>query len=144
MNKKDVLKIIATYSEEEFMAYTQNLPDDDAIEFFRLVAEIAKETPQYKNDPEYRKNVEKSMESTEKFEDICAEEAVMKLKHELEEKRLFDKLDESYENLRKVLIEEIKKGDHKLMVIAEGIIKIEKEHNTFDAANWKEIAHLMK
>ena len=122
---------------EKIKEMIMNMDDDDAIEFTRLLHQIAKESELYKVDPEYRKQIDAAEKSTEKYEDICASEAVEKLKNEIALDDAFAKADESFSNLKKTLIAEINGGADNLREIARGMIQIEKDNGLFDPETWK-------
>ena len=50
MTKEEITKILFSSAKEEFMAIVTALSDDDAIEAYRYLTEVATETPMYKND----------------------------------------------------------------------------------------------
>jgi hypothetical protein len=139
MTIKEILKKFGQLGEAGFAKWMEGLEDAEAADVATKLSEFAKGIPLYKTDPAFSADVNKAEKAIEKFEDICAEEKVMALKHDVIIDDHLKKMDESYAKIRLDLLKQISKDptNKKLIAMAQGLIQIEKDSNLHDPKLWE-------
>jgi hypothetical protein len=144
MTTEEILKKFQHLGEEQVNKWFQGLGDAEAADLAAKLNEFGKSIPLYQTDALFAARVDKAQQAIEKFEDICAEQKVTNLKHDIIIDGHLKKADESYARIRLALLAEISKdpANQKLITIAHGLIQIEKDSNSYDPKLWEGLPNL--
>ena len=113
--------------------------------YHRRISET-KAHPAYKADAEVRAAVANLERTTVQLEEAVAAKHAELLLQEMEDDRKYDEAGAAFNNLRTALINELLNGTENregMIKMAAEIRAVERLHDTYDAANWAAVAHLL-